>query len=224
MKTFFRTTGEGRPSERYFCPATKVPKNAFSIGYRRISGTSLCDALILLNADGEGFGQQQLRTHLHLTAKCGDNPVQALCLQSYSGRTVCVCSEHFETSPVYARLRISAEGRHSLPMRALHRQHLHRHRLQYLVMLCNVLPLASVSPPNLPTREIPTERISRSWGKFGGQGRFLEKRVPKSACTFGRRKSKEAEMRFLACERTNGADFALTMSLLAKSYSPSGET
>ena len=27
-------------------------------------------------------------------------------------------------------------------------------------------------------------------------------------------------MRFLACERTNGADFALTMSLLAKSYSP----
>ena len=46
-------------------------------------------------------------------------------------------------------------------------------------------------------------------------------RAPKSACTFGRRKSKEAEMSFLASEETNGADFALTMSPDKSNFSKS---
>ena len=81
--------------------------------------------------------------------------------------------------------------------------------------LCYCIP----NPP--PAESVPRVVHATKLGRNSAEkGRFLEKRVPKSACTFGRRKSKEAEMSFLVCEETNRADFALTMPLLAKSYSP----
>ena len=64
-------------------------------------------------------------------------------------RTVCLCGGNVGESAICAWLRISAESRHSLPMKTPHGQSLHRHAGHYPVMLCNVLPLASVTPSAL---------------------------------------------------------------------------
>jgi len=48
-------------------------------------------------------------------------------------------------------------------------------------------------------------------GRNSTKNVLFDIRVPKSASAFGKRKSEEAKMRFLACEETNAADFALTI-------------
>ena len=151
---------------------------------------------------------------VHLTAECRDNPVQALCLQTYFSRAVPSCSgnvgDAVPSVPPFLRprrslpslrarpaisvilsaaknlfplalrffvplrmtdggvrqLRIIANSRRKRPQAA---KKLTAHATlppQYPVMLCNVLPLTSVTPSNLPHEGRSPVRAFRSRGEI----------------------------------------------------------